>query len=102
MFTPFKQGPNTVTDENPQDVMAKDVLNDITRHLDNSDKKIVAEFVVAKLFAGFSEVETLDELARRVGIDPYHELDYLINNDMIFMLGLQAWKAKRKSLQPIR
>jgi len=78
---------------------APDSLNAITRSLSIEDKTTLANWIVLKDRLGFDYVAIMDVLASKVGIDPYNELDHLINNNTHMMIGLQAWKAQRKKDQ---
>ena len=75
--------------------IAKAALNKVTRHLKKSAKVKLAKWVRGRELLGYDHVAIMDIMAARVGIDPYNDVDWIINNDNILMMGLKAWTAKR-------
>jgi len=71
-------------------------LNQITRHLLKGKKVKLAKWVRNKECQGLDRITILDIMAAAIGADAYDDITYLINENGILMMGLQAWKAHRK------
>jgi len=74
-------------------------LNQITRHLPKGKKVKLAKWVRNKDNQGLDRIATLDIMAAAIGADAYDDITYLINENGILMMGLQAWKTHRKQVK---